>query len=276
MFKRWLIHILFLLPILLCVIGWAWSSCHSCYIEHLRGGLMLEAGTWSGNVAATWGRYYPGVPPDARPEGWRVKIYEQPVTIILPSQWQHFTLLGFDYAHEPGRAGYQNFTRLQVPYWFFIPLFSLLSYFAWRRTRPGKSDRAFPVVTKTLALLLLLAPFSACTTAARPQSPATQPIQPVNEQSLPADADDIDRLVACLSANGFWKNGTNLPLNLPATASVEEVISKLYLDSFWWRTGLSGAIIRGPITRHDIVQVKKVRISSLPYIAVRVDTYFGK
>ena len=149
MFKRWFIRGIFAFPIVLCLLGWGWSSCHQCRIGYLRAGSMLEVGTWSGNLALAWGSYYPGVALDAQPEGWRFWLSKQRPEFVLPAQWHSLTFLGFNYHHDPGLAGYKGWTRVQVPYWFFIVLFSPVSVLVWRKTRHRKLGPAFPVVTKT-------------------------------------------------------------------------------------------------------------------------------
>jgi len=82
--------------------------------------------------------------------------------------------------------------------------------------------------------------------------------------------DPIENLVARLSSNHFWENGEYPNLGLPATASTEQVVSRVFQ-----MIGFD----RGHVTSHKILKVREVHIpGSLPdiYTAVLVETNFGK
>ncbi|MGA2867154.1 MAG: hypothetical protein ABSF95_21975 [Verrucomicrobiota bacterium] len=83
--------------------------------------------------------------------------------------------------------------------------------------------------------------------------------------------DPIQRLVARLSSShGLWQNGLFPKLDLPATASTEQVVSRVFQMS---------GFDKGHVTTHRILETRQVRIpGSLPdiYTAVLVDTDLGK
>jgi hypothetical protein len=83
--------------------------------------------------------------------------------------------------------------------------------------------------------------------------------------------DPVDQLVTKLSSShGLWRNGISPILGLPATASNEQVV---------WRVFQMTGFDRGHVTRHRILKVREVRIpGSVPdnYTAVVVDTDFGR
>ncbi len=84
-------------------------------------------------------------------------------------------------------------------------------------------------------------------------------------------SDPVDRLVTKLSSShGLWRNGEFPSLGLPATASTEQLVSRLFQ-----MTGFD----RGQVTTHRILKVRKVRIpGDLPdiYTAVVIDTDLGR
>ena len=84
-------------------------------------------------------------------------------------------------------------------------------------------------------------------------------------------SDPVDRLVAKLSSShGLWRNGGSPIPGLPATASTDQVVSRVFQ-----MTGF----VRGHVTTHRILTVRKVRIpGDLPdiYTAVVTDTDLGR
>ncbi len=67
--------------------------------------------------------------------------------------------------------------------------------------------------------------------------------------------DPIDRLVAELASDPMWENGTSPDLDLPKTATTEEVVAKAFRMA-----GFSG---KG--TNYKILEIRKVHIrGSLP------------
>jgi hypothetical protein len=93
----------------------------------------------------------------------------------------------------------------------------------------------------------------------------------VNRRKAAAAADSIDRLIARLSSShGLWRNGLFPRLDLPATASTEQVIARVFQ-----RTGID----KGRVSKSRNVQIRQVRIpGSLPdeYTAVLVETDLGR
>jgi hypothetical protein len=84
-------------------------------------------------------------------------------------------------------------------------------------------------------------------------------------------SDPVERLVARLSSShGLWQNGLFPKLDLPATASTKQVVSRVFP-----MTGFD----KGHVAEHRILETRQVRIpGSLPdsYTAVLVDTDFGR
>jgi hypothetical protein len=107
------------------------------------------------------------------------------------------------------------------------------------------------------------APRPAVTTA-----PATT--QP-NAAAAAAAVDPIDRLVEQLSStHGLWQNGISPALDLPGTASTEQVVALVFEK---W------GFDAGHVKQHRILETRQVRIAgSLPdvYTAVLVDTDMGR
>jgi hypothetical protein len=101
----------------------------------------------------------------------------------------------------------------------------------------------------------------------------TKKLEPqVADAKPPAVADDsIENLVARLSSSyGLWQNGITPNLDLPSTASIEQVVARVFQ-----MTGFD----KGHVATHQILKKQQVRISgSLPdvYTAVLVDTNFGR
>jgi hypothetical protein len=85
-----------------------------------------------------------------------------------------------------------------------------------------------------------------------------------------ANTDDIDTLVARLSAtHGLWINGMSPKLDLPKTATTNEVIDKVFqMISF------DGV---GRVTKYNILSERQVQIPPFPgtYIAISVRSNRG-
>ena len=81
---------------------------------------------------------------------------------------------------------------------------------------------------------------------------------------------EIERLVSRLSSLPMWENGTFPTLNLPATASTEQVVTRVFR-----MTGFD----KQPVTNHRIIETCQVQIPSSFmgfYTAVLVDTPSGR
>jgi hypothetical protein len=80
--------------------------------------------------------------------------------------------------------------------------------------------------------------------------------------------DAVDRLVAKLMPRlPTWKNGAFPRLDLPATATREQVV-RLLLERI--------AFDRGGVSTHHILWTKEVDLGGEGYSAVVVDTNFGR
>ena len=90
--------------------------------------------------------------------------------------------------------------------------------------------------------------------------------------------DQIDHLVAFLSAPGYLRNGKSLEIGddsiLPSTASPEQLIKTVF-DS----RALQGFLVTGvPVTNYEILKIKQVHIRGLSpdaYTAALVRTNVG-
>ena len=135
--RRWIIRVIFMLPILLCVVGWVWSSTHNGVIDFSRDGRGIELASSYGAVTGVL---------DLDAEKWHDGWYRT----VRPIPGVHFwpegtfglrSFLGLTYFSN--KAG-SNF-YIDVPYWFLILIFSAPLFFVWRKTRPLVKGRAFPV-----------------------------------------------------------------------------------------------------------------------------------
>ena len=151
--RRWFTRIFFMLPILLCLAGWLWSSTHltGVYGQYADRGVYL--GTASGTLRFEWvaGETTPGW------KGW-VSINEpldptafwpskeaDDATLFDPegSTW----LLGFSYRDRDSTLAVPglHFRGFGVPYWFPLVVSGGVFAWVWRKTRKPKPGRAFPV-----------------------------------------------------------------------------------------------------------------------------------
>ncbi len=137
MLRRWIIRIIFMLPILLCVGGWGWSAKHDGRLEYHRHGHWFGGGTLWGFVCVNYGPPSLG---EIASDGWICRIYPRTEVHFWPRLFtDHFSFLGFGYY-----SGF-SITTIEVPYWFLILVFSALLFVVWRKTRPPVKGRAFPV-----------------------------------------------------------------------------------------------------------------------------------
>ena len=141
--RRWILRILLLLPILLCLAGWAASVNHILSLRYRHAGYFGNVSTEWGVLLFEWGQFNGGV------EGWRGSIDSiSPRVLYLPERGpQDFSLLGFHYYHRryvilPYDL---NFVGISIPYWFLLLVFGFAFFLAWRKTRPLGNPKAFPV-----------------------------------------------------------------------------------------------------------------------------------
>ena len=113
-----------------------------------------------------------------------------------------------------------------------------------------------------LAILGVLCGCAAKQGSSTTATPKRQTVQP----------DSIEALVARLSSShGLWVNGVFPTLDLPAAASTEQVVARVFQ-----MTGFD----KGHVSSHRILETRQVRIGdSFPdatYTAVLVDTDLGR
>lgn len=110
---------------------------------------------------------------------------------------------------------------------------------------------------------MVTAPVASASAAPVPTVTAT-----VSATAAPA-SDPIDRLVARLSASPMWNNGGFAKIDLPKAAKTADVLAKVFA---------SISFDQGPVTRHKIVEERKVHIANddHDYTAIVVDTNFGQ
>ena len=138
MSRRWLIRYVFMLPLLLCVVGWAWSGTHVGWVRCIRGGHWLECYTASGAIFVDTGWGNPAA------NGWLCGIRVTPAVSFWPGSKLPFaSFLGFSLNYGAWEG--QHYFRCGVPYWILISLFALALFFFWRNPKQKKPGGAFPV-----------------------------------------------------------------------------------------------------------------------------------
>ncbi len=148
MVKRWNIRGVFMLPVLLCLMAWAWSYGHGDAVtfatdQRLRtavseGGSLrlLSCPPWlMGGSAPGWHFYDSAVPAGQR----RILVHGADYLVPL--------YLGFAWQRFPSTPASRSAWYLAIPYYLPLAVFSLLLVFAWRCTRPRPPLPAFPVET---------------------------------------------------------------------------------------------------------------------------------
>jgi hypothetical protein len=130
--------------------------------------------------------------------------------------------------------------------------------------RSAFSTLATPAIMRTkliLAILGLVGGFTAMELSGAEVTP-----KPATRQPDPIEA-LVDRLS---SSHGMWTNGMFPKLDLPATASAEQVVARVFkMISF----------DKGRVKSHRILETREIRIRGpLPdtYTALLVDTDFGR
>ena len=148
MTRRWLIRCLFLLPILLCLAGYAWSVVHNGWLVWNHAGDTFELTTGSGVIQLEW------MESGAGAAGWHAWSYAVPPSFYFSdARAPGSSFLSFRFYYRvpstfPGAPTYQS--ALQVPYWFLLLLFSALFYLVWRKTPPTLNPKsAFPIEVRS-------------------------------------------------------------------------------------------------------------------------------
>ena len=138
MFRRWFIRLLVLLPIVLCIIGWGWSSTHTGWIRYSYGTNTFNA-NWIGcGTRKGFIFFQNGIDSPVRfRAGWHCGAESDKATesSFVPSTGFY----GFDHSVS------LHTQFLFLPYWFLVLIFSGLLWLIWRRTRPKPKGGAFPV-----------------------------------------------------------------------------------------------------------------------------------
>ncbi|MEI8196438.1 MAG: hypothetical protein WCI73_11055 [Phycisphaerae bacterium] len=145
MWRRWIIRCLFILPLLLCVVGWVLSGWYDlgagygCYRKHAVG-CVLEPGC----VGMGWWR-------GSSQEGWFCNVGTHNPSFWLPEYLRSHSFLGFVVYHYEVisfTSGFK-FYSVYVPFWFLILLSAAVLFIVWRKTRPKNQQlRAFPLEVK--------------------------------------------------------------------------------------------------------------------------------
>ena len=147
MVRRWLIRSLFMLPLLLCVCGWAWSLTHFGRVFCRIHGHQMQLGTVGGEVMVLdiqseppWHDGWGGVAESQSYLGFWPAF--NPGHPIVPGLgWNHYT--------QPKPASLDVY-EIYIPYWLLIPPFLTLLFAIWRMPRRRIVIHAFPMEpTKT-------------------------------------------------------------------------------------------------------------------------------
>ena len=132
--RRWFIRICFMLPILLCVVGWVWGATRFAHIMYVHSGHWVACGPSSGFVNVAFGQN------PRKSDGWEWSVIPQSAR-FGPGGTPYF--LGFSFRHILASDMYMY--MFGVPYWFLLIIFSAVLFVVWRKTGKPKPGRAFPV-----------------------------------------------------------------------------------------------------------------------------------
>ena len=136
--RRWFIRSFFILPILLCFVGWGWSVGHRTSVIRTFGSHLITFETETGYVSVEDEAF-----PDTGTRWLHATVEVEPniyeLRGIVPPQ--HVIC-------ELGYFGQADLRIIYVPYWFLIVLLSSVLFLVWRRTHPKPKGGAFPVDVK--------------------------------------------------------------------------------------------------------------------------------
>ena len=136
--RRWFIRCLFMLPILLCVGGWAWGRMYNGYVRFTHDGSWIGCVQSDGVIGVGVGGRF------GLPNGWNHEVALRDGLRHFWRPWPDPAFLGFRISHHPQDMG--GWYCLSLPYWFLIIVFSLVLFFVWRKTRPKLNPAtAFPM-----------------------------------------------------------------------------------------------------------------------------------
>jgi hypothetical protein len=130
---RWTIRILFMLPILLCIAAWFWSTNHTFWTGYSHGNRSIDFHAEWGFISLVCSTE------NVEPDGWTCGTSPMSRRWQIPYPMESHHFLGFFFGWHPGFRG------IGMPYWFLILAFTALFYFAWRKTAPRPTPIGFPV-----------------------------------------------------------------------------------------------------------------------------------
>ena len=165
MLRCWIIRCMFMLPVLLCVVGWVWSGTHLAGIGYWRDYHATNLNIEKGGISIEQHEILAGSQKDGWSCGVRSIIRDGSEFSEEPTYWPRVgedrTFTRFFFAREVG--GCETFTTIVgfeldrsfggppwfsffVPFWFPILVFASVLIFVWRKTRPEPNPKmAFPV-----------------------------------------------------------------------------------------------------------------------------------
>ena len=140
--RRWFIRMIFMLPILLCVGGWAWSMNHRWAFRY---GLNDRAT----GCAVRWGVLTVFSDTfDVGPPGLQYVVSMPESFYLWPREMEAddpmvHDVLGFGVMYMDFPT--HRLCSVSTPLWFFVVVLSAVLLFVWRKTGKPKPGRAFPV-----------------------------------------------------------------------------------------------------------------------------------
>ena len=144
--RRWIIRGIFVVPILLCVVGWGWSAGHYAQICYSTRTANFTCLAESGTVVLAGGMGQQG----------SLGVSTVYYALLSPRFWpairvgkgdtdfgdHYYAGFSFEYVHTADDWD----IWCGVPYWFLILVFSAVLLVVWRKTRGGvRAIAAFPV-----------------------------------------------------------------------------------------------------------------------------------
>jgi hypothetical protein len=134
--RRWIIRGLFMLPVLLCVGGWGWSTTFSCWVTYSHHLQIFGCRSMGGAVGVYSLKTF-----FITPDGWLIATRHEERACFWPPQ-----NLGFHIGRSESSAGICH--QIVIPYWFLILVFSVVLLFLWPKIQPTTDPAtAFPVQT---------------------------------------------------------------------------------------------------------------------------------
>ena len=136
--RRWIIRGLFMLPVLLCIVGWVWGGGHVADVSYFHNGSFVHCSPSFGAVNISFGKGR------SRPDGWHGNVSSLDDIYLWPPQIYPHYILGFTYNYITSSAW--NVYQFWVPFWALVICFASVFLFVWRRTLPKINPKiAFPI-----------------------------------------------------------------------------------------------------------------------------------